>query len=119
MVDQLPDAADSLTLVLKLSGYEVQTAYTALESLELSKTYRPDVILLDLDAVNAVEVSRQIKHDPPAKKILVYGVTDYVDRFEQRNNDEVEFDRYLNKPVSLEQLQLILQQSLSTPLAQE
>jgi signal transduction histidine kinase len=48
VVDDNEDSAESLTVLLKLSGNETQTAYDGLEAVEAAATFRPDVILLDI-----------------------------------------------------------------------
>ncbi len=48
VADDLGDSADSLTLVLRLAGHEVQTAHDGLEAVQAAAVFRPDVVLLDI-----------------------------------------------------------------------
>ena len=48
VVEDNVDAADSLGLVLRLYGHEVQLAHNGPSALEMAATSRPDVVLLDI-----------------------------------------------------------------------
>ena len=48
VVDDNRDSANTLALLLKLSGNETLTAYDGVEAVEAAKTFMPDVILLDI-----------------------------------------------------------------------
>ena len=48
MVDDYRDSANSLSMLLKLSGADVRTAYDGEIALEAIKNHRPSVVLLDI-----------------------------------------------------------------------
>ena len=48
VVDDEPDAAEALTLLLAPRGFEVKTAATAHEARELVQSWKPAAVLLDL-----------------------------------------------------------------------
>ncbi|MCE8422556.1 MAG: response regulator [Candidatus Methanoperedens sp.] len=48
IVDDEPDTVDLVKLVLETEGFEVMTAYSGKECLELLKVETPDAILLDI-----------------------------------------------------------------------
>ncbi|QEL17686.1 response regulator [Limnoglobus roseus] len=48
IVDDNPDAADSLATILALKGYPVRTAYNGPDALKMAAEAPPDVVLLDL-----------------------------------------------------------------------
>jgi CheY-like chemotaxis protein len=48
VVDDVPDCADSLALLLRLDGHEVEVARDGLAAVALARQRLPDVALLDL-----------------------------------------------------------------------
>jgi CheY-like chemotaxis protein len=48
VVDDNQDAANSLAMLLGLQGHEVRVAYSGMAALEMTKTYTPDVVLMDI-----------------------------------------------------------------------
>ena len=48
VVEDNVDAADSLSMLLRLHGHEVQIARTGPTALEMASASRPDVVLLDI-----------------------------------------------------------------------
>lgn len=59
--------------VLKKEGFEVSVVYTGQEGLEMVKTQRPDLVLLDqiLPDIAGNEVLKTLKEDPQTKTIPV------------------------------------------------
>jgi CheY-like chemotaxis protein len=107
IVDDDPDIADALTLILQSADYEVISAATGQECLQIARAERPDLILLDvrLPDINGLEVCRRIKTDPELARIAVINVTG----MRASKDDEVEgieagADAYLTKPVHLRTL---------------
>jgi Response regulator receiver domain len=60
VVDDNQDSAESLAMLLKLAGHEVQIAHDGLEAVERAATYQPHTVLLDLGLpkLNGYEVER-------------------------------------------------------------
>lgn len=72
----IDDDADVLLMnaeVLKRAGYKVMEAITGQDGLELTRTYYPDLIILDvlLPDFAGTEVCKKIKEDPTLKDIMV------------------------------------------------
>ena len=62
VVDDNQDAANSLAMLLELQGHEVRVAYSGVAALEMTKTYTPDVVFLDIGmpGMDGYEVARRI-----------------------------------------------------------
>jgi signal transduction histidine kinase/CheY-like chemotaxis protein len=101
VVDDNEDSAESLTVLLKLSGNETQTAYDGLEAVEAAATFRPDVILLDigLPELNGYEVARKIREQPWGKKMALVALTGWGQEEDRRRSQEVGLNHHLTKPV--------------------
>jgi CheY-like chemotaxis protein len=104
VVDDNVDAAQSLAMILNLSGHETLCAYepeTALASLE---TFRPHLILLDigLPRMNGYEVARRIRAgSQPVRLVAItgYGRTEDIARVQAAG-----FDAHLLKPLDFDEL---------------
>ena len=63
MVDDNEDAANTLAMILKMEGHEVDTAYSGAQALERIDEFQPAVVLLDigLPGIDGYEVARRIR----------------------------------------------------------
>ena len=63
VADDNHDAAGSLALRLELAGHEVRTAQDGLEALAVARTFKPQVVLLDLGmpAMDGYETARHLR----------------------------------------------------------
>jgi DNA-binding response OmpR family regulator len=107
IVDDDPDITGAFMHVLQSADYDVISAATGKECLQIARAERPDLILLDvrLPDINGLEVCRRIKSDPELARIAVINVTG----MRTSKDDEVEgieagADAYLTKPVHLRTL---------------
>ena len=68
---------DLLRTILVDEGYQVLEASDGAEALELARTEKPDVILLDIKmpGINGIQVCRQLKHEQETRTIPVVMVT--------------------------------------------
>jgi CheY-like chemotaxis protein len=110
IVDDNQDAADSLALLLNLSGQEVRTAYNGPAALDLARARPPDVVLLDIGmpGMNGLEVARRIRKDLGLKQALLIALTGYGQEDDRRQSQEAGFDGHLVKPVDFAKVQQIL-----------
>ena len=70
VVDDNRDSADSLAMMLRLTGHEIRTAYDGLEAVAAAAAFRPDVVLLDIGMprMNGYEACRRIREQPGARR---------------------------------------------------
>jgi two-component system CheB/CheR fusion protein len=110
VVDDNPDAAQSLALFMKAEGHEVRTATDGPSALALAKQYRPDLILLDigLPGMDGYEVARRIRQDDEIGRAQLIAVTGYGQEEDRRQAREAGFDAHLIKPTELADLQRVL-----------
>ncbi len=107
VVEDNVDSADSLNLLLRLYGHEVQVARTGPTALEMASASRPDLVLLDigLPGMDGYQVAQRLREKPEFKNVMVCALTGYTpseaDRQRQRQTG---FDHYYVKPVSIETL---------------
>ncbi len=86
------------------AGYEVRSALSAEEALELLQDEKIHVMFLDLNlpGMNGIELCAQIKKDIPMA--IIHAVTGYASLFELTDCKEAGFDDYFKKPVKIKVL---------------
>ncbi len=111
VVEDNPDAADSLTLMITLMGHEVQTAYDGASAIEAFERSKPEVVLLDLGLpdIDGIEVARRIRAMSEGAGATLIALTGWSARTEYRQRaGEAEFDGYLIKPIDKDRIASIL-----------
>lgn len=101
IVDDNEDAANSLAMILKLSGHETASVYTAVDALERATEFRPDVVLLDigLPGMDGYEVAQKMRELPGLRDIRLVAVTGYGRSDDRVRARDAGFDDHLTKPV--------------------
>jgi signal transduction histidine kinase/CheY-like chemotaxis protein len=110
IVDDNVDAADSLAMLLELSGHQVQTAYGSEAAIAMAGSHRPRVILLDigLPGMDGYEVARRLRQNPDFSGTTLVALTGYGQEDDRRRTRDVGFDYHLVKPVELGELTQLL-----------
>ena len=77
VVDDMPANLEVITETLALESYEVAIAISGERALKRLQTYRPDLILLDVQmpGIDGFETCQQIKADPQLAAIPVIFIT--------------------------------------------
>ena len=101
VVDDNRDAAESLAVLLSLTGDETRVAYDGLEALETAAEFKPDAILLDigLPKLNGYEVARKIRQAPGGDKVLLIALTGWSLDADRRRSIAAGFDEHFIKPM--------------------
>ena len=102
IVDDYRDSADSLAMLLKADGHEIQTAYDGLEAFEAAATFRPEVILMDigLPKLSGYEVARKIREQRWGENVLLVALTGWAQDEDRHKSKAVGFDSHMTKPVN-------------------
>jgi CheY-like chemotaxis protein/two-component sensor histidine kinase len=110
VVDDNYDAAESLAILLEIDGHQVQTAYDSLSALEIAKTERPDVILMDigLPGMNGYEVVQELRRNRELDRTLIIALMGYGRVEEKEKSRAFGFNEHLVKPLNIELLRTIL-----------
>jgi PAS domain S-box-containing protein len=111
IIEDHRDAAESLQMLLEISGHEVQTAPDGATGLEAARRFRPDVVLCDVglpNGMNGYDVARALRAEPDLRSCLLVALTGYGQAEDQRLAHEAGFDQHLTKPVDLVVLERVL-----------
>jgi len=110
VVDDNADIADSLTMLLRLEGHEVETAYSATGTFEAVQRMRPEAVFLDigLPQMDGYEIARRLRADPAAKRVHLIALTGYGQEHDRERAREAGFGAHLVKPADIEAVNQIL-----------
>jgi two-component system, OmpR family, response regulator len=103
IVDDNPRFSHSARLILQESGqYVVCEENEAASAVETARSFRPDLILLDLvmPQLDGAEVAAQVESDWALHGVPIVFVTGLVTRDEARNGQRIDGHRVVSKPVS-------------------
>ena len=89
--------------LLESHGYDAIGTGNGIEALELARTHRPDLILMDihLPDVSGLEVTKWIKGDPELRRIPVVAVTAFAMNGDEERIRQGGCEAYLSKPISI------------------
>ncbi len=113
VVDDNVDAAQSLAMLLQVSGHEVRTAHDGPTALQLAQTWPPQAVLLDigLPRMDGYEVARRLRQQPAMENALLVALTGYGQEEDRRRALEAGFNAHLVKPADADELRHLLARS--------
>lgn len=110
VVDDNHDGALSLAMMLKLTGNDVAMAHDGLEAIEQAERFRPDCILMDMGMpkLNGLEAAKRIREMAWSRDIVIIALTGWGQDADRELTRQAGCDGHLVKPVSLDDLQIML-----------
>lgn len=115
VVDDEPDVASLLTLLLKSQGYDVVAAGDGQEALEKARTCQPSLILLDimLPKLDGYKVARMLKFDENFGHIPIIMLTAKIQEKDKAMGLEMGADAYVSKPFNTPNLLELIKETLA------
>jgi two-component system, sensor histidine kinase len=110
VVDDNVDAADTLAMLLRLSGNEVCVEYSAVAALAVATTFLPEAIFCDLGmpGMGGHAFAAQLRKDRRFAATVLVAVTGWGSEEDQRRSRDAGFDHHLTKPISADSVDAIL-----------
>jgi CheY-like chemotaxis protein/two-component sensor histidine kinase len=107
IADDNQDGAESLSMLLSLSGHEILLAHTGADALNVAKERRPDVAVLDIGMpdLSGYEVARRIRSQPWGQQIILIALTGWGQENDKRRAQAAGFDHHCTKPVDPDDLE--------------
>jgi len=108
IVDDQSEVRELVEVTLRIGPYEILQASSGDEALTITRSERPDLVLLDVmmpdSSVDGFEVCRQIKSDPATRNITVVMITARGQEADLEIGRQAGADDYFTKPFSPLQL---------------
>jgi CheY-like chemotaxis protein len=101
IVEDNVDSADTMQLLLQISGYDARTAYDGASALDIAREFEPHVILLDigLPLRDGFEVARDLRALPQTRSAFLVALTGYGQEEDRQRASNAGFDAFQVKPV--------------------
>ena len=109
MILIVEDDPKNLTLLrdlLQVSGYSTIEATDGKQGVELSRSKKPDLILMDIimPVMDGLKATRIIKADAVTRNIPIFALTSYAMNGDAERVLEAGCDGYLSKPFDIREL---------------
>jgi signal transduction histidine kinase/ActR/RegA family two-component response regulator len=110
IADDNRDAADSLSMLLSMDGYEVRTVYGGRAAVSAAETFRPDVALLDIGMpeMDGYAAAAAIRQQRGGADTYLIAVTGWGQQEDKRRALEAGFATHMTKPVDPDSLRDLL-----------
>jgi two-component system cell cycle response regulator DivK len=89
--------------LLEAHGYQTIQTRNGIEALDLARTHRPNLILMDiqLPEVSGLEVTKWLKEDDELRAIPVIAVTAFAMKGDEERIRQGGCEAYISKPISV------------------
>lgn len=104
IVDDSRDAAESLAMLVRLSGHEAHTVHDGASALAAGEELRPDVVFLDIGmpVLDGYATARKLRQHGWGRAVRLYALTGYGQDQDRQRTREAGFDRHFVKPIDPE-----------------
>ena len=110
IVEDNVDSAQTMQMLLTITGYDAKTAYDGTMALEIARDFSPEVVFCDigLPGKDGYAVARELRALPQTRSALLVALTGYGHDEDRQRAVEAGFDSFQVKPVDHDALQAIL-----------
>jgi DNA-binding response OmpR family regulator len=107
VADDDPEILSLVARLLSKRGYQVLEAQDGLEALELARSKRPDLVILDvmMPGKNGWEVAKALRHDEQTKDIGILILTAIGGTMNEMTSPIYGADDHLDKPFEFPELE--------------
>ena len=119
VIEDNPEAAEALCLLLELEGHQVQVAPDGRSGLALFDSWAPDMVLSDIGlpgGMDGYDVARRLvaslgSHDPARARPLLVALSGYGEARDKQRALDAGFHAHLTKPIDGNVLESLLRTS--------
>ncbi len=110
VVDDNRDYAETLAEVIVELGHDVRVARDATEAMRAARSYRPDLVLLDigLPGIDGYELGRRLRAEPATATTTLVALTGYGQVTDRAKSTEAGMDLHMVKPIELSVLEELI-----------
>ena len=110
VVDDNPDAADSMAALIQVLGYETEVAYSGPQAIDRVAAFQPDMVLLDISmpGMDGYAAAANIRQKAKNLQTIIVAVTGWTREEDKRRAYEAGFDLHATKPMEFGQVKELL-----------
>ena len=110
IVDDSRDGGESMTVLLRVLGAEVELVHSGRAALEAVGAFKPDVVLLDIGmpGMDGYEVARRIRANSDHRGVMLIALTGWGQEEDRQRSAAAGFNHHLVKPADIDQLRQLL-----------
>ena len=115
VVDDVPDVTEMIELLLKHAGYDVSTAESAQDALNLARLNHYDLVISDIGMpeMNGYELAAALRELAAYNRTPLIAVTGYSEYDDRGRAVRAGFNVHLTKPIEPTQLLTLMRELLS------
>lgn len=100
IIEDNRDSADSLRMLLELSGHEVRVAYNGPDGVKEADDWRPQVVLCDigLPGLDGYGVAAELRKRPVTRSAMLIAITGYGTEEDRLRAFKAGFQHHFTKP---------------------
>ena len=115
VVDDSVDAADGLAAVLSFADYEARAAYDGCSALKVATSFRPHLVLLDIEmpGMDGYATAHKLRQLAPKDSQVLVAYTARSDSGSVAAAARAGFDLHVGKPCEMRDLLQLLERTMS------
>ncbi len=110
VVDDNEGCAKMLMWTMEMLGHDAQFALSGQTAIELAKSFRPEIVLLDIGmpGMNGYETCEAMNKEPGLENTIFIAQTGWGQKEHQERSKKSGFHHHLVKPINIEALKNII-----------
>ena len=110
VVEDNLDSVHSMATLIRMMGHDVQFAINGLAAIDIARTYRPDIILLDigLPDVKGDHIARQLRFEPGLENTRIIAMSGLPEERLEDRARKAGCEEFYRKPIDPTKLEELL-----------
>jgi PAS domain S-box-containing protein len=110
VVDDNIDAADGLSMMIRLLGHDARAVFDGTSAIQIAPTFRPDVVLLDIGmpGLDGHSVARRLRENEATRGAYLVALSGWGQVEDRNRSREAGFDEHMVKPADPRKLERLL-----------
>jgi CheY-like chemotaxis protein len=115
IVEDTPINLKVVQFVMRRAGFDVRTATSAEEALEVLKHYHPRVVLTDiqLPGMDGLELIKRLKADPDRRDTIMLALTAFAMKSDEQRAFDAGCDGFITKPIDTRTFPTLVRQYIA------
>jgi two-component system, sensor histidine kinase len=110
IVEDNLDSVHSMTALIRMMGHEVQFAINGFAAIDVARTYRPDIIIVDigLPDFKGDHLARQLKYEPGLEQTRIIAISGLPQQNLEERALQAGCAEFYRKPIDPSKLEELL-----------